>query len=110
MSEFDYLKIAKWIVIVLLAGFVGQFGKSLAKHLMERARMKKERLAVITGKTKHTPVRGYARNVSETHEPDQVNDKAIVTEEEAKQRKKEAKALAKQKKKEAKALEKQGNL
>jgi len=110
MSEFDYLKIAKWVAIVLLAGFIGQFGKSLAKHLIERARMKKERRAGMTGETKNTPVGEHIRNMPGRHGPGPDSDRDVVTEEEAKKRKKLAKALAKQKKKEAKALEKQGDL
>ena len=31
MTDLDYLRIIKWVLIVLLAGFIGQFGKTFAK-------------------------------------------------------------------------------
>jgi hypothetical protein len=31
----------KWAVIVLVAGFIGQFGKAFASHLIGRARLRK---------------------------------------------------------------------
>jgi hypothetical protein len=30
--------VLKWVLLVLAAGFIGQFGKSLALHLLERRR------------------------------------------------------------------------
>ncbi|MCX5845148.1 MAG: hypothetical protein NTW12_02135 [Deltaproteobacteria bacterium] len=41
MNDIDYQQIMKWILIVLVAGFIGQFGKSFATYLIERARKKK---------------------------------------------------------------------
>jgi hypothetical protein len=38
MTDIDWYRIIKWVLIVLSAGFVGQFGKSLASHLIQRAR------------------------------------------------------------------------
>lgn len=38
MIDIDYLQIIKWILIVLVAGFIGQFGRSLATYLMKKAR------------------------------------------------------------------------
>ncbi|MDD5724383.1 MAG: hypothetical protein PHY29_11700 [Syntrophales bacterium] len=32
MSDFDFLRLIKWVFIVLVAGFIGQFGKTLAKQ------------------------------------------------------------------------------
>jgi hypothetical protein len=34
----DWFDVLKWILIVLAAGFIGQFGKRLADHLVARAR------------------------------------------------------------------------
>jgi len=34
--------ILKWVLLVLLAGFIGQFGKSLAQHILARVRKKRE--------------------------------------------------------------------
>lgn len=39
MADVDYFQILKWILIVLSAGFIGQFGKSLATYLMKKARV-----------------------------------------------------------------------
>lgn len=41
MSDVDALKILKWVLIVLVAGFIGQFGKMLASHLIAEARNKR---------------------------------------------------------------------
>jgi hypothetical protein len=41
MNDIDYQQIIKWVLIVILAGFLGQFGKSFATYLIERARKKK---------------------------------------------------------------------
>ncbi len=106
MPDLDYLRIAKWILIVLLAGFIGQFGKSLAKHLMEKARLKKkgslpkaEEVSSITG-------RGRIEDAPGVQEP---HPAAISPEAQAKLDKKLTKTLAKQKKKEAKTFNKQAN-
>ncbi|MBW2648318.1 MAG: hypothetical protein JRC53_00640 [Deltaproteobacteria bacterium] len=110
MTEFDYLKIAKWVLIVLLAGFIGQFGKSLAKHLMEKARLKRQGLPQ-SEETMPTPGREHIKG-SPTGVKELPTDAGqdISQEEKAKQEKKLAKTLAKQRKKGAKALKKQGEL
>jgi hypothetical protein len=41
MTEIDYFQMIKWVLIVLAAGFIGQFGKSLATYLIKRARAAK---------------------------------------------------------------------
>jgi len=104
MTEFDYLKIAKWVVIVLLAGFIGQFGKSLAKHFMKKARLKKEGLAGRIEETVHTTGRGHIEDRPGVKDLQPGTRQVISPEEEAKQQKKLAKTLAKQRKKEAKVL------
>jgi len=98
MNDINWLNILKWVLIVLLAGFIGQFGKSFAKHLMEKARLKRETEAMTSQER--------------LKEVDAINDQGKTdlpeeAKERAKQEKKLAKALAKQKKKEAKALEKE---
>jgi len=45
MNEIDYQQVIKWVIIVIVAGFLGQFGKSFANYLIERARKKKARMA-----------------------------------------------------------------
>jgi hypothetical protein len=41
------LNILKWVLIVLAAGFVGQFGKRLADHFIRRARDRRARNAFV---------------------------------------------------------------
>lgn len=52
--------VLKWVVAALIAGFVGQFGKSLALFLMKRRRNKrlKETDAVTTNRKYETPSSG----------------------------------------------------
>jgi hypothetical protein len=45
MNDIDYQQIIKWVIIVIAAGFLGQFGKSFATYLIERARKKKAHAA-----------------------------------------------------------------
>ncbi len=106
MPDLDYLRILKWILIVLLAGFIGQFGKSFAKHLMERSRLKRNEKATKIDITTSAASQNPPDKSQGEVEPPPVD---IPPEEKAKQDKKLAKALAKQKKKEAKALKKQSD-
>ena len=107
MLDFDYLRIIKWVFIVLVAGFIGQFGKSLAKHFMERSRLKKKGSFPKIEETPPITGRGRIEGIPGVQEP---YPSAISPEERAKQEKKLAKTLAKQEKKGAKALKKQANL
>jgi len=40
--EYDLFDILTWVLIVLVAGFVGQFGKTFAKWVMTRVQKKRE--------------------------------------------------------------------
>jgi hypothetical protein len=103
MNDIDWLNILKWVLIVLLAGFIGQFGKSFAKHLMEKARLKREK--AIESKPEVVIPRDTLKEADSIYDQGQ----ALSLEEakdRAKQEKKMAKAISKQKKKEAKNLEK----
>ena len=56
----DYLQIIKWVLIVLAAGFVGHFGKSLAAYLIGRGRNPKtpgpsEAARWVTSRNPKTP-------------------------------------------------------
>jgi hypothetical protein len=106
MSDFDYWKIVKWVLIVLLAGFIGQFGKSLAKYFMAHGGKIKKRDA--------SPER-WQSDVEFMHEGQSEDALATknaeretlnVIEDAAKSRKKTLKTLAKVKKKETKNQEK----
>ncbi len=90
MNDFDYLRTIKWISIVLLAGFIGQFGKSFAKHLMEKIRRKKSYDIAERSIDKEKPQSLWIHSGGT-----------------AKQYKKKTKTLAKHKKKETKAIKKQ---
>ena len=106
MPDLDYLRIAKWVLIVLLAGFIGQFGKSLAKHLMEKSRLKREGSSP-TSEEAPPIITGGHEDALRMEEPPPTT---ISSEELAKQDKKLSKTLVKQKKKEAKVLKKQSDL
>ncbi len=111
MTELDYLRIIKWALIVLLAGFIGQFGKSLAKHLMEKARLKKKGLALKAEETARTPGREHIEgSPAGVKELPTSTGQDISPEEKVKREKKLVKTLAKQEKKETKALKKQRDL
>jgi hypothetical protein len=69
MIDIDYQQVILWILIVLAAGFIGQFGKSFATHLITVARKKKNlsetekpEISVQQSEEKKSPV-----SVSETN-------------------------------------------
>ena len=72
----------KWVLLVLLAGFVGQFGKTFAQHILRNIRKEKEAPA------KESPA----------DEKRMIRETSVLTD------KKLLKTLAKQKKKEVKRL------
>lgn len=104
MNGVDFWQIMKWVLIVLVAGFIGQFGKTLAKHLMEKAKAKKGEAPSGAEKTEVIVEKIGGKDLSPKIPEDMPPEQA---EERAKQEKKALKALAKQKKKEAKLTEKQ---
>jgi hypothetical protein len=40
-TDINWFEVLKWVLIVLAAGFVGQFGKRLADHLIARSRLRR---------------------------------------------------------------------
>jgi len=46
MINIDYQQIILWVLIVLAAGFIGQFGKSFATYLISLVRKKKNSVEV----------------------------------------------------------------
>jgi hypothetical protein len=80
MELADVSSVMKWVLLVLLAGFVGQFGKTFAQHLLRKIRKEKEAPA------KESPA----------DEKRMIRETSVLTD------KKLLKILAKQKKKEAK--------
>lgn len=106
MEGIDWLRIAKWVLIVLIAGFIGQFGKSFAKHLMEwitQRRAHKFGRGGLETRPMEPPPSGTTTTIPA---PPEGGD-AERAKEEAKREKKAAKALTKQKKKEAKQQQKE---
>ena len=75
MELAEVSSVMKWVLLILLAGFVGQFGKTFAQHLLRKVRKEKEAPA---------------------------DEKRIIRETSVLTDKKLFKTLAKQKKKEAK--------
>ena len=107
MNDFDYWKIGKWVLIVLLAGFIGQFGKSLAKYFM--AKGKELRQESASNKAEQSVVEISDDGPPETPPAIPGNQSSPdLTGETAKAQKKALKALTKQKKKKAKRLTKEG--
>jgi hypothetical protein len=99
LNQIDFYKVLFWIIIVLVAGFIGQFGKSFAKYIMERFGKKPPRTAepqrppqVEGGPKKDIPPPPIAAPSAESALPA----------EEGKIRKKELKAELKRRKKEDK--------
>lgn len=90
MNDIDYQQIIKWVIIVIVAGFLGQFGKSFAKYLIERARKKKA----------HAVSEKLEGPVSPPTEPEPRKAMTDITDVQGKAEKKAAKALVKLKKKE----------
>ena len=82
MELADVSAVMKWVLLVLLAGFVGQFGKTFAQHLLRKIRKEKEAPA------KESPA----------DEKRMIRETSVLTD------KKLLKTLAKQKKKEVKRL------
>jgi len=110
MNDFDYWNIIKWVLIVLLAGFIGQFGKSLAKHFMAKGKGLRKDKAPDNSEQSVL----QTNNDSPADGPLAVNDNKSYPNlagdagnERAKQKKKALKALTKQKKKDAKQLKKE---
>lgn len=99
LNQIDVHKVLFWIIIVLVAGFIGQFGKSYAKHLIERFRKKPPQAPLPGNVPVYRSQEGPAR--SEDNLPPAPGQTGL-SKEEAKIRKKELKAELKSKKKEAK--------
>jgi hypothetical protein len=90
MSDIDYQLVIKWVFIVIVAGFLGQFGKTFATYLIEKARKKK---AIVTSENLRITVKQPAESSSPIAIPE-------TTETEGKAKKKALKTLVKLRKKE----------
>lgn len=111
MNDFDYWNIIKWIIIVLLAGFIGQFERASPNTLWQRERTYEKKSPWTTRDNRSFQI----NNDSPADSPLTVNDNKSypdlagdVAKESTNQEKKALKTLEKQKKKEAKRLKKEG--
>lgn len=95
LNQIDFLKVLFWVVVVLVAGFIGQFGKSFARYIMGRFGKKPPRPAGPEG-VDHVE-NGQKQRPAEASPPG-----PSLTKEESKIRKKERKAELKRRKKEEK--------
>jgi hypothetical protein len=98
----------KWVLLVLLAGFVGQFGKTYAQHVLRKIRREKEASA-DSRQTQVVNVPASPRDdipPPADHRAVAPADGQVIRETPVMADKKLIKALAKQKKKEAKAEKK----
>ncbi len=90
MNDIDYQQIIKWVLIIIIAGFLGQFGKSFASYLIAKARRKKTLAASESIEV----------STKQPGEPSSTITGAETTEAEAKAKKKALKAMLKLRKKE----------
>jgi hypothetical protein len=103
INDINTWSVLKWVIIVLVAGFIGQFGKSMAQAIMVKvrlARAKKEKIK-DPGPPRTTP--------PDTEAPDPVKnnfyEKAVAGT--GASDKKTLKTIAKQEKKAAKLVKKE---
>ena len=107
----DIWTVMKWVLLVLLAGFIGQFGKTFAQQLMKRFRKEP---GTAVGAPEGRGAKAPAVRPADNRPPSELPPAAPplppatppATASPAPEDKKLIKALAKQKKKEAKALQK----
>ncbi len=98
LGQIDFYKVVFWVIIVLVAGFIGQFGKSFAKYLMDRFGKKPPQ-----GPAKPQMGLEQANRSGIKKEPSAAPPAGpAMSREESKLRKKEIKAELKRKKKEGK--------
>jgi len=99
LNQIDFDKVLFWVIIVLVAGFIGQFGKSFAKYIMERFGKKPPRTV-----EPHLPsqVEGGPKKEIPPQPDTAPSAESSLSKDESKIRKKELKAELKRKKKENK--------
>jgi len=96
LNQIDFYKVLFWVIIVLVAGFIGQFGKSSAKYIMERFRKKPPRPA----EPERPPqVEGGQKKDMSPPPVAAPSAESALSKDESKIRKKELKAELKRKKK-----------
>ncbi len=99
LNQIDFCKVLFWVIIVLVAGFIGQFGKSFAKYIMERFGKKPPR---TVEPERPRQVEGGQKQDTAGPPVTAPSTEPGLSEKEIKIRKKEIKAELKRKKKENK--------
>lgn len=99
LSQVDFYKVLFWVIIVLVAGFIGQFGKSFAKYIMVRFGKKPPRAAGPEQPPEQVNQGGDGKKQEPAAAP---SAGPAISKEDSKMRKKELKAELKRKKKESK--------
>ncbi len=97
LADISTWSILKWVILVLIAGFIGQFGKMLAEAITARIRRRRESEGASpeTTKTPEAP-QNLMSGVSQAEIPSRPDASVNIPD------KKALKALAKARKKEAK--------
>lgn len=83
LADISAWSILKWVIIVLIAGFIGQFGKSMAQAILKKIRLGKAMEAQAqkgTGEVAESPGGGFKALVSSSSQgapADKVTEKAV---------------------------------
>jgi hypothetical protein len=107
LQNIDFMRILKWILIVLITGFLAQFGKSFAKYILDKIRAGRVNEKTDQGTVDlETPQRAAStpnRDIGGEVKPE-IPAEAPLTEKKGQEKiqKKALKAQVKQQKKEAK--------
>jgi hypothetical protein len=107
LKTISLVDVATWVIVVLVAGFIGQFGRKFAEYLIERARRKRKAAAEAahsqpTERKSELPAGSLGEETAGT-ETGKSSIDSKAAKEQAKIEKKLAKAALKQKKKAAKS-------
>ncbi len=87
------LEVLKWIIVILIAGFIGQFGKSISLHIMGYLKKRKEKHTATEPEVTKEP------QVASTESPEAIVKKEEKEKQQLKVEKKAIKAQLKARKK-----------
>ncbi len=108
INNLNIWTVLKWVAIVLIAGFIGQFGKSTAQAIISRvriARTKKQEAEDAIAKNTELSGKAHSKSAETDSDITNISSKSAITKTSIPD-KKIAKALAKQAKKIAKQIKK----
>lgn len=105
IDTITFAEAMKWALVVLIAGFIGQFGRKFAEYLIDRARRKRKVEEETAAALKEASKNQITRKEPLPEEaPETAQSDAENVKERQKQEKKKAKALSKQIKKRGKQI------